>query len=596
MPGAGGRPLRVAHLTTVDMSLALLLGTELAYDVQVGFTTYGISAPGPYVDRVEELGIRHVPVASLTRSWDVRADLRAFAELVRVLRRLRPDVLHTHNPKTGVLGRIAGRLAGVPVVVNTCHGLWAGPGDSRRRRALVLGLEALAAQFSHAELYQNAEDRRALRRAVPAWRSRVVGNGVDLTRFRPDAEGRARVRDEWGIGPGEVLVGGVGRRVAEKGIAEFAAAAESLGDRASFVWIGPEDLGKPDAWRGPAGRVRLVGERIDMPAVYNALDIFVLPSYREGFSRSGMEAAACGKALVLTDIRGCREVGRHGREVLLVPPRDPGALTEAVRRLVEDSRLRDSLGQAAHAYAREHFDQRAVAAMSVRTYQAVAGRRGRQVDRSVGKVGKVWVGRVSGAHRPAQRAVDVTVAVAASAVLSPVLAGVAALVRVRLGPPVLFRQTRVGRQGRPFAIVKFRTMRPPGYEGQPDSERETGLGRALRATSLDELPQLWNVLCGQMSLIGPRPTLPEQVAQYTDRQRGRLAVRPGLTGWAQVNGRNSIPWPERIELDLWYVEHRSLALDLRILGLTVWRLVRPRGVYGAGGVNPGFPGADGDLP
>lgn len=132
MPEASSRarlPLRLAHLTTVDMSLALLLGTELAVDVEQGHTVFGISASGPYVGRVEALGVSHVPVASLTRSWSLPSDLKAFFELFRTLRRLDLDVLHTHTPKAGVLGRIAGRLAGVSVVVNTCHGLWARPDD-----------------------------------------------------------------------------------------------------------------------------------------------------------------------------------------------------------------------------------------------------------------------------------------------------------------------------------------------------------------------------------------------------------------------------------------------------------------------------------
>jgi lipopolysaccharide/colanic/teichoic acid biosynthesis glycosyltransferase len=172
------------------------------------------------------------------------------------------------------------------------------------------------------------------------------------------------------------------------------------------------------------------------------------------------------------------------------------------------------------------------------------------------------------------------------------LALVALLVRWRLGSPVLFRQVRSGIHGQAFAIVKFRTMRPAEFAGESDAHRTPRLGRVLRHTSIDELPQLWNILAGHMSFIGPRPTLPEQVASYSDRQRGRLAVRPGVTGWAQVNGRNSLSWPERINLDLWYVEHRSLWLDLRILALTMRRLVRPCGITGEGGVNPDFPVAD----
>lgn len=195
-----------------------------------------------------------------------------------------------------------------------------------------------------------------------------------------------------------------------------------------------------------------------------------------------------------------------------------------------------------------------------------------------------------------RRAVDVVVAVGAGVVLAPVMIVIAMVIRAMLGPPALFRQQRSGLEGREFTIVKFRTMRPPRDAAEADTDldslRETRLGRTLRATSLDELPQLWNVLCGDMSLIGPRPTLPEQVVHYSQRQRGRLAVRPGLTGWAQVHGRNALPWPERIELDLWYIDHRSLSLDLKIVGLTLARLVRPAGVIGAGGVNPSFPVPD----
>ncbi len=191
-----------------------------------------------------------------------------------------------------------------------------------------------------------------------------------------------------------------------------------------------------------------------------------------------------------------------------------------------------------------------------------------------------------------RRMVDIVIASVGLAMLAPVLAVVAALVRWRLGAPVLFRQRRSGLQGAEFSIVKFRTMRPPQRPGQPDRERETELGSMLRRTSLDELPQLVNVLRGEMSIIGPRPTLPEQVRHYSPRQRERLSVRPGLTGWAQVSGRNALSWPERIELDLWYLENRSRRLDLLIILRTIGQLLRPRGITGAGGVNPRFPEAE----
>jgi lipopolysaccharide/colanic/teichoic acid biosynthesis glycosyltransferase len=186
---------------------------------------------------------------------------------------------------------------------------------------------------------------------------------------------------------------------------------------------------------------------------------------------------------------------------------------------------------------------------------------------------------------PLRRAFDVTVAAIVLAILSPVVA--AAIVAIRLesrGHPI-YRQRRIGRDGEPFDVLKLRTMvsgaekMGAGLAVDDGDTRITRTGALLRRTSLDEVPNLVNVLRGEMSIIGPRPTVPVQVAQYTDRQRGRLAVRPGITGWAQVNGRASLPWPERIELDLWYVEHRSTMLDIKILWLTVRMLVTGHGLY-----------------
>jgi glycosyltransferase involved in cell wall biosynthesis len=162
--------------------------------------------------------------------------------------------------------------------------------------------------------------------------------------------------------------------VAEKGVADLSAAASSLGDRARVVWVGPDDEAKADQITAPVAGVELVGERGDMPAVYSAFDVFVLASHREGFSRSAMEAAACGRPMVLTDIRGCREIGEHGRHLLLVPPRDAAALGMALGSLVDDPAQRDLLGAAAAARARASFDQRAVARRSLATYQEVLAR------------------------------------------------------------------------------------------------------------------------------------------------------------------------------------------------------------------------------
>lgn len=179
--------------------------------------------------------------------------------------------------------------------------------------------------------------------------------------------------------------------------------------------------------------------------------------------------------------------------------------------------------------------------------------------------------------RSAKRALDVMGSAAGLLLLSPLLAGIAVAVRASLGSPVLFRQVRPGLGGKPFTILKFRTMRPlrPGEPAYfSDAERLTPLGRFLRSTSLDELPELWNVLRGDMSLVGPRPLLVEYLDKYTPEQARRHDVPPGITGWAAVNGRHTARFADRLALDVWYVDHWSLRLDLEIIARTLWQVIR----------------------
>ena len=185
------------------------------------------------------------------------------------------------------------------------------------------------------------------------------------------------------------------------------------------------------------------------------------------------------------------------------------------------------------------------------------------------------------AYDAQKRLLDVGVAGAGLVVLSPVLLVIALAVRVRMGAPVLFRQTRPGRGGRPFELLKFRTMTDRrGHDGEllPDAERLTWVGRLLRKTSLDELPELVNVVRGDMSLVGPRPLLVEYLDLYSPEEARRHEVRPGITGWAQVNGRNATSWDERFAHDVYYVDHRSMRLDLHILKRTVVQVLTGAGV------------------
>ena len=184
-------------------------------------------------------------------------------------------------------------------------------------------------------------------------------------------------------------------------------------------------------------------------------------------------------------------------------------------------------------------------------------------------------------QRTAKRLFDVVGASLALVVLSPIMVAVAAIVRIQIGSPIFFRQVRPGRNSEPFEIIKFRTMtdeRAPDGEPLPDEERMVDAGRRLRRWSLDELPELVNVLAGDMSLVGPRPLLMEYLQRYTSEQGRRHEVRPGVTGLAQVSGRNDLPWGSRFELDVWYVDNWSMWLDLKILGRTIGQVLTGRGI------------------
>ncbi len=376
--------MKIAHLTTVDMSLRYLLLPQLEAAVELG-ESVGISAPGEFVPDLERLGIRHVPLASSTRGMNLLADLASIGQLWRILSLERPDILHTHNPKPGVYGRIVGRIAGVPIVVNTVHGLYATPESSFPKRAVVYTLEWIASRFSDIELIQSPEDYELIRerRIMPRRKLRLLGNGVDLDRFHPDPVTRAEVRAELGLTEDQIAVGLVARLVAEKGVPELLEAARRLDDRQVLFIIGPKDLEKSDAipeemlTRAEADGVRFLGMRKDVDRLYTGLDIFVLPSHREGFPRAAMEAAASGLPVVATDIRGCRQVVEPGVNGFLFPVGDVDALTAAITSIGSDPGLRERMSAGSIERAMANFDERQVVTKVMSAYAEAARRKGR---------------------------------------------------------------------------------------------------------------------------------------------------------------------------------------------------------------------------
>jgi glycosyltransferase involved in cell wall biosynthesis len=387
------RSFTVVHLTTADSSLRYLLEPQLLAVRDAGWTIIGVSAPGRDVAGLEADGIRHVALSASTRSMNPLADLQAARQLWRFLRAEQVDILHTHNPKPGLYGRVVGRLAGVPVVVNTCHGLYAAPDDGWPKRLVVYALEAIASRFSDMELVQNPEDLELMERwrLVRRGRARLLGNGVDLEQFDRSGLGedvRASAREELGANDDDIVVGTIGRMVAEKGYPELFEAHRRLGPGYVLVTVGPEDPEKADALppamidEARRAGVRVLGHRTDVGRLYAAMDIFVLPSHREGFPRAAMEAAAMGLPIVTNDVRGCRQVVTDGVNGVLTPVGDAAALAAAIRRLGDDGRLRVAMGEAGRERARREFDERQVVRIVMDTYRELIDRRSRRAAKA----------------------------------------------------------------------------------------------------------------------------------------------------------------------------------------------------------------------
>jgi glycosyltransferase involved in cell wall biosynthesis len=330
----------------------------------------------------------------MTRRITPLADSLSLLRLYRLMRSRRFTIVHTHNPKPGLLAQLAARMARVPIVVNTLHGFYFHERTPAPSRRFYIALERIAARCSDLILSQNPEDvTTAIREGIaPAGRMRVLGNGIDVARFDParvSASRRREVRAALGIPEDAPVVGFVGRLVAEKGVGELLAAARQVlqdAPAARFLLVGETDRDKPDGVAAEVVRQSglheacvFAGQRQDMPEMYAAMDVFVLPSRREGFPRAPMEASAMRVPCVVTDVRGCRQAVRHGRNGFLVPLGDVRALAQAVSRILGNPALAARLGEEGRRRAVAEFDERAVFATVLAEYGRLLEEKGLSV-------------------------------------------------------------------------------------------------------------------------------------------------------------------------------------------------------------------------
>jgi lipopolysaccharide/colanic/teichoic acid biosynthesis glycosyltransferase len=582
-------------VVTVSISCGLYRGC-LRHLEEAGFSTILVSAPGPLLDQISSSQGAASVAVTMEREIRTLRDLVSLWRLYRTMRAARPDIVNSSTPKAGLLGSVAAMLARVSCRVYTLRGLRMETATGFKRLILWL-TERVTCVCAHRVVCISPSIReRAIQLGlVPPEKARVLGNGsrgVDTERFTPmlrKTEQVAQLRQTLGLAGNETVVGFVGRFVKDKGIRELVEAFRELSASRPdlrLLLVGDFESGdpvEPDVrqYIESIPAILRPGFVADTAPYYALMDVFVLPTYREGFPGVPLEAQASEVPVVTTNATGAVDSVQHGITGLIVPVKDVKALTGAIDTLLRNPTMRADMGHAGRKWMEQAFRPEAIwqahADMYREMLEAHSQRKQQRRPNSVAK-----------------RAFDLLLAAAALIALSPLIALVALVVRIFLGSPVLFRQVRPGYKARPFTCLKFRTMTDKrDAQGQllSDAERLTTLGRSLRSTSLDELPELINVIRGEMSLVGPRPLLMQYLDRYTPEQMRRHDVRPGMTGWAQINGRNTASWEQKFAYDVWYVENRSFWLDFRILTLTPWKALKREGISNAGHVTmPEFTG------
>ena len=595
--------MRIAYVVTVPMTAWSFLRGQLRHLAERNEAVALVCSPDPLLTQLAEQERITLVEVPMEREISPRHDLRSVWNLWRAFRKFRPQITNVGTPKAGLLGGLAAVLARVPHRIYTLHGLRMETASGWKRR-LLFWAERLSTACAHQvvcvgpSLRERAVELGLVRRSKTVVLGKGSVNGVDAERFAPNptrlAEA-AELRKRLQIPEDAPVIGFVGRLTRDKGIEELVIAfAQIRACRSAhkpepiLLCVGDYEAGDPvtpitrRALEETPGIIR-TGFVADASVYYHLMDVLALPTYREGFPYVPLEAAAAGKPVITTRVTGARDAVIDGETGYLIPPRDPQALAAALSRVLQSPAAARCLGAAGRERVLRDFRPQDMWQAWEKLYQS-----------------PVPATRI---YPLLKRTVDLLGSSIGLLFAAPLLtlAAVAIWLEDRGSP--WFRQERVGQDGRLFRMWKLRSMIPNaqskglGLSVAHNDNRITRVGKFLRASSLDELPQLLNVWQGDMSLIGPRPTVASQVANYTDFQRRRLEVRPGLTGWAQVNGRNSISWERRIELDVDYVDRCSFLLDLQILLRTPAALLPSvEGHYGKDGIvedlKPQQPAAD----
>jgi len=503
------------------------------------------------------------------------------ATVIGLSKARKADVIYAYHPPltTGIAAAIIGKLCGIPMVCDI-QDLWpdtlAATGMMDNKRVLSAVQRACGwvyGQASHLTVLSPGFKTRLEQRGVPEAKISVIPNWADEAQLKLDK--RPFDGAEWGLEHrfNVIFAGTMGKAQKLESVLEAAQQLESSHPEIQFVFVGGgievprlQELARgrsnvlflPRMTVAEVGRVLAWADALLVHLKDDSLFEITIPSKTQAYM-------AVGKPILMAVKGDAADLVRSADAGVIALPENAASLVESVLELYHlNPEVLAQKGRNGHDY---YFKQLSLAIGSARFTEVFEGL------------------RLQRRPSPGKRATDLILSSLGLVVLALPMAAIALLVRLKMGSPVLFKQQRPGLQGKPFDMYKFRTMlEAHDFKGNPlsDAERLTPLGRFLRSSSLDELPELYNVLRGEMSLVGPRPLLMEYLERYTPEQARRHQVRPGITGWAQVNGRNAIGWEKKFELDVWYVDNRTFRLDLKILWLTVLKVLKREGISAIG--------------
>lgn len=593
---------KIIRISTVPLSLNVLLKGQLAF-LNTHYKVLAVSGTGKDLEEVADREQVATSIVEMERKISPVKDLISLWNLYWLFRKEKPAIVHSITPKAGLLSMTAAYFARVPVRVHTFTGLIF-PTRTGVMQKILIAMDKLLCRFA-TNIYPEGQGvrRDLLQFNITQKPLHILANGnvngidtahFNLENFTP-AENEA-LRASLAIQPDDFVFVFVGRLVGDKGINELVAAFKKMqsqsqtwehkfGDwveeslnpefktRASkLLLVGPLETELDPLEEATLQEIRenpgiiSVGFQKDVRPYLAISSCLAFPSYREGFPNVVMQAGAMGLPSIVTNINGCNEIIVEGENGTIIPVKDSNGLYLAMDRMVSEPDLCTKFRENARAMIVTRYEKELVWNAILTEYRRLSVSLPIEETTMQPQLYPSFL----------KRSFDLIGAAAGLLVLSPIFLLVTlGLSFVNKGTPFFF-QMRPGRNGRNFRIVKFKTMNDQTDQAGnllSDDARLTKLGRLVRKTSLDELPQLINVLKGEMSLIGPRPLLPEYLPLYNEVQRRRHNVTPGITGWAQINGRNAISWRKKFEYDVWYVDNVSFLLDLKILLITLKKVL-----------------------